>query len=308
MNVHTESFSFSGEKELLRFLGDLPIAPQEKLGLIAGHFMLMYDDRRDELVPMIHQDSDNPRVVRFSKLMAGDFPIRSFALGCKLQKQYASEGADSQIVLIVNDHIFTSPGWHKQNLPDFESGAALRHNYYRKKYPLPQSYFKMLKAADLSTEVVLSNDNSRRTPQNILPKKTRLFSEQTLRNSFDKSTRYKLRILRGFREDTIPGSKSRLLFTANGEMACLADGTSCGCSGELIEFLRELAARGFTRIVFFVPSECWLAAGVGFSAFLHLPKSHNKALSSICAISGLGGMSSTDGDESSISVIAYQRA
>ena len=57
---------------------------QKNIAVVAGHYMLMYDDLADALVPMVYQDSRNPRVVVLSKQMAGEFPLSSFEHGLRL--------------------------------------------------------------------------------------------------------------------------------------------------------------------------------------------------------------------------------
>lgn len=292
MNYSATKQKFVSEEALLAHLSALPFLSSDRVGIVAGHYMLMYDDQADALVPMIYQDTSNPRVYDFSRKMAGTFPLRTFMLGLQIKKIYAARAIPTQVSLIVNDHIFQTAGWSSQNLCSKQSTGDLRHNYYRQRYPLPKSFFKVLQSAGLTSEVILDNNNSTRTPADILPKNTRLFSEQALRNHFDQRTRLELRKLPIFAEVREPGGKSTLMFVRDNASSsiCLTENGDCGCSGELIEFFIRIAARKWTSLIFFVPDECQLPASAGIQAFLHLPEQYRDIIASIYLVSGMGGM------------------
>ena len=287
---------FASENDLLTFLGGLPFASGEQVGIIAGHFMLMYDDEANGLVPMVYQDATNPKVKELSQKMAGDFPLRTFKLGVNLVKYYQSKEIASKLALIVNDHIFQTEGWSLQNLKDKNHAGDLRHDFYRQKYPLPKSFFAELRSAGLETDVIIDNNNAARTPTDILPKTTRLFSEQGLRNYFDQNTRLELRKSPMFTEVQQNGTKSKLMFGGDSvnHDVCLTEGGDCGCSGELIEFFVRLSARSLKQLIFFVPYECRTAAAAGVKAFLHTPKQFRGDLSAVYVVHGLGGMGISD--------------
>lgn len=292
MNYSATKQKFVSEEALLAHLIALPFSPADRVGVVAGHYMLMYDDQADALVPMIYQDTSNPRVDELSRKMAGNFPLRTFMLGLRIQQIYAARAIPTQVPLIVNDHVFQTAGWFSQNLCTKQSAGDLRHNYYRQRHPLPKSFFKALQSAGLTSEVLLSNNNAGRTPADTLPKNTRLFSEQALRNHFDQNTRMELRKLPIFSEVRDSGGKSKLMFVGdNAESAiCLTENGDCGCSGELIEFFIRIANRKLTSLIFFVPDECQLPASAGIQAFLHLPEQYRDMISSICLVCGMGGV------------------
>lgn len=295
MTYSSEKRRLDSEQELIEYLGKLPFVSGEQVGIVAGHFMLMYDDQADRLVPMVYQDATNPKVELLSKEMAGDFPLRTFKLGLSLVKSYQGKSIFPKLVLIVNDHIFQTEGWSTQGLKDKDKAGSLRQSFYRQKYPLPKSFFREIKEAGLSTEIILENNNAGRI-SDILPKTTRLFSEQALRNYFDQYRRNELRRLPLFTEVTRAGTKSKLLFkaTREGPDVCLAEDGECGCSGELIEFFIRLAAKSFKQIIFFVPDECKIAVDVGIRAFLHTPSEYTSDLKSVYVVHGLGGMGIND--------------
>lgn len=292
LNYSATKTKFTNEDELLAHLGALEFSPEDRVGLVAGHFMLMYDDQADALVPMLYQDTANPRVAELSRKMAGDFPLRTFQLGVEIQQAYAARSIPSQLTLIVNDHIFQTPGWASQNLCSKQTAGELRHDYYRQKHPLPTAFFRTLQSKGLTSEVILDNHRAGRTPADILPKNTRLFSETALRNHFDQNTRLELRQLPIFSEVRENNGKSRLMFVGDNAIPaiCLTEDGECGCSGELIEYFIRLAARKLNRLIFFVPDECQLPANAGIQAFLHTPEQYRGTVSSIHVVSGMGGM------------------
>jgi hypothetical protein len=283
---------FASENELLAFLGELTFSPGEQLGIIAGHFMLMYDDQADRLAPMIYQEATNPRVLGLSQKMAGEFPLKTFKLGVQLAKDFRGKQIASKLALIVNDHAFQTDGWSPQNLKDRRRAGQLRHEFYRQKYPLPRSFFAELGKAGFGTDIVLDNNNPNRTPSDILPKTIRLFSEQALRNYFDQHTRHELRKSPMFTEVQRNGTKSKLMFVGDSgaQSVCLTEDGACGCSGELIEFFVRLSEKSLTALVFFVPDECRLAVEVGVKAFLHTPPHFRADLLRVYVVHGLGGV------------------
>lgn len=307
MTYSVQKRRFTSENDLLTFLGSLPFAPGEHVGIVAGHFMLMYDDQADRLVPMVHQDATNPKVKELSHKMAGDFPLRTFKLGVNLVKHYQSKEIASKLALIVNDHIFQTDGWSLQNLKDKNRVGDLRHDFYRQKYPLPKSFFAELRSAGLQTDAVGDNNNAARTPADILPKTTRLFSEQALRNYFDQNTRLELRKSPMFTEVQQSGTKSKLMFVGDsaGHAVCLTEDGACGCSGELIEFFVRLSGKSANTLIFFVPDECKLLVEAGVKAFLHTPPSCRRHLSRVYMVHGLGGMGIINAANTLIQVTAH---
>jgi hypothetical protein len=264
------------------------------VAVVAGHFMLMYDDLAETLVPMVYRDSDNPRVVALSREMAGDFPVRTFQHGVTLAQGLRSTGHEARIALLVNDHIFQTNGWRPQNLDDHSRARNLRHAYYRRRQPVPSSYLRHLAKMNLTVDqVLLDNNSSVRSRTDTIPKMSLLFSEQTMRGVFQKETCRELVNFPGFTVKKAGGVTS-LHFREPGaaNLMCLADEQGCGCSGEIVEFLVTLSQRGFNAVTIYVPHECWDAARAGVVASLHLPVSIREHLSRVILIGGFGGVAS----------------
>jgi hypothetical protein len=293
MNYSVQKLRFASENDLLSFLGGLPFVPGEQVGIIAGHFMLMYDDEANGLVPMVHQDATNPRVRKFSNEMAGDFPLKTFKLGVNLVKNYQSKEIASKLALIVNDHIFQTDGWSPQNLKDKTQTGELRRMFYRTEASFPPSFRKELtnNGCD-SKEILLTNIHTRKDDEGILPPDSFCFSETALRRRFDRATRPHLAKLATFVEKRLPGGSKKLYFRpeSNATEFCLTENGECGCGGEIIELLIQLAQQSLAGLILFIPTECMKAVVVGVNAFFELPAEMRGSLRSMVVVDGFGGM------------------
>lgn len=293
MSYSVKKPRFVSESDLLSFLGGLPFAPGEQVGIIAGHFMLMYDDQADRLVPMVHQDATNPRVKSFSNEMAGDFPLKTFNLGVRLAKEYRGKNIAPKLALIVNDHIFQTEGWSPQNLKDKTRTGDLRRIFYRAESSFPPSFRKELTDNDWNTkDILLTNTHTRKDDEGILPPDSFCFSETALRRRFDKATRPRLAKLATFIEKRLPGGSKKLYFRpeSNATEFCLTENGECGCGGEIIELLIQLGQQSLAGLILFIPSECIKAVVVGVNAFFDLPTEMRGSLRSMVVVDGFGGM------------------
>lgn len=295
MNTRSHD-TFETESSLLNgLLGQ--IQPGRKVAIVAGHFMLMYDDVKSQLVPMIWQDTDNEKVASFSQKMAGDFPVRSFAFGVLLRQKLLQRNSEneSRLTLLVNDHIYQTPHWNAftPTLKPLEH-RALRKKFYRQKYPLPPSYREILGLPKSAAQWFVDNSNANRSRNDILPKRTFYFSEQALRNRFDKYTRDYLRLDPAFIEAPSLDRPQRLLFLnpSHQQEQCLTEDGSCGCSGEVIEFLMALIRKGYETVIFIVPDECRLPAMAGIEAAVYHQAGPRRLPLETFALFGFGGLGS----------------
>lgn len=269
---------------------------QHNIAVVAGHYMLMYDDTADALVPMVYQDSTNPRVTAFSKEMAGNFPVSSFKHGVGLTKQLQAKSKFARVALIVNDHSFLTNGWKAQNLTNSHDSLHLRRAYYRGISPIPRSFHSILADHEITLDNTLIDNNlPTRKSTDTVPRTSWLFSEHLLRRRFQQKTSHKLRAITGF---TVikNGTAQELHFhdPLNSNLVCLSDEEGCGCSGEIVEFLLLLAQKGMDSAVFYLPSECSEASHVGFISFLHSTPEIRKKLNKIIVVDGFGGMAHSD--------------
>ena len=285
---------FRSEDELLNYLTNAGLQSEGAVAIVAGHFMLAYDDQQRRLVPMVRQDTKHPWVRHFSENMAHDFPLRSFQLGLQVHQRLKCADRASGLVLLVNDHIFQTEAWHEQNLPaepkDF--AANLRHEFYRSNWALPDSFAKAIRelASDSGEDVFLRNDNPQRTKTDIIPKHSIFFSEQALHRRFDEKTRHKLIGDAHFKHIEAASGKYRVYFQEDdySPQVCLIDEDGCGCSGEVVELLLRLQERGVSTVLFFSPQECASPVHAGAKATSYIVGRQSKRLS-VITITGLGG-------------------
>lgn len=292
VNYSVQKRRFASENDLLSFLGGLPFAPGEQVGIVAGHFMLMYDEA-ERLVPMVHQDARNPKVKELSQKMAGDFPLRTFKLGVNLVKNYQIKEIASKLALIVNDHVFQTDGWSLQNLKDKTRTGDLRREFYRGELACPSSFRKELADNGWNIkDILLTNTHTRRDDDGILPSDSFCFSETVLRRRFDRATRPELTKLETFVEKQLPGGLKKLYFRPESKPTefCLTENGDCGCGGEIVELLIQLGRRSLAGLILFIPSECMKGVVVGGNAFFDLPAPMRGSLCSIAVVDGFGGM------------------
>ena len=288
------SAAFENEEDLTNHLLS-KIGSDRKVAIVGGHFMLMCDEQRQALVPMIWQDAGNPQISHFSQKMAGDFPVKSFAFGAHLREHllFSFPESDPKLALLVNDHIYQTPPWMPYT-PELDGlkHRSLKKAFYRQRYPLPPSFRKILGCPQNAASFFVDNSNLDRTRNDILPKKTYFFSEQQLRNRFDKYTRDYLRLDPAFVEAPASEKSRRLLFVnpTRPHELCLTEEGSCGCSGEVIEFLMSLLRRGYNTIVFLIPDECRNAAMAGIEATIYYQAGPRRLQLEVFALFGFGGM------------------
>lgn len=303
-----KSETFNDESSLLDFLESQVPGDGTKTALMAGHYMLMYDEDKDRLVPMVWQDATNPTVEKASKDMAGDFPLRSFKYGLDLWQKGQKQDSHVEIVLLINDHQFQSSHFRANYDQPKGRGGELRKEYYRRSDNFPQSFRRLLSERGLEkSTVLLSNNDSDRDVHfdehdaTILSPESVFFSEQHLRRRFDRNTRKKLsndpcfeinRLSRGGYELFYhpEGSSSRLCLTDPTKDEEESTETDCGCSGEVIQFLIKLSEEGFTNTIMFVPSECEQAVKNGVQAALYVLDRYYDSAMKVITVAGIGGM------------------
>jgi hypothetical protein len=310
-----ESSTFKDESSLLGFLESRVSGDGTKTALMAGHYMLMYDEDQNQLIPMVWQDATNPTVEKASKDMAGDFPLRSFKYGLDLWKKGQEQNSHVEIVLLINDHQFQSSYFRNNYDQPKGRGGELRKEYYRRSNNFPQSFRRLLSERGLEkSTVMLSNNDADRDDHfnehdaTILPPESVFFSEQHLRRRFDRRTRKELskdpcfeinRLSRGCYDlFYLPeGSPNRLCLTDPTKDEEDSTETDCGCSGEVIQFLIELNKRGFTNAILFVPTECARAVNSGVQAALYTVDRYHNSQMKVATVTGIGGMGSFDSRE-----------
>lgn len=288
--LSAEKYNQKTEAELLKLLSNV-VSSKSKVAIVGGHYMLFYDLQKDELVPLIKQNLQKENQKEFAELFTGNFPEKSIKFSADLLIELKRKKVVSKLVFIVNDHKFQSKNF-QPNITDAIAGRTgeLRKNYYNKNR-LPGYYEKLLAERHLLVKDYVQHYyvKSKQKEDNVL--KTGLFfSEQRLRNKFEKNLKEKLTKEGKIRKVKNSGAVEVYYNGFINEDVCLTENGGCGCSGEVMEFLYELSALGYTDVFFFVPNECVEAANNGFKVVADTIT----APISIYSIYGMGGMGVKD--------------
>jgi len=249
-------FEFTDREDLCATLIGLADSFVGKTAIFAGHYMVVYRHKENRLVPLLKSvvDSDPAasNLEREYTALIGDFPEASFELALKLVASCPS--AERRIVLLVNDHYFKviQPG-----VPSGMALARLKYNYYRSN-SVPKALETILLRYPNIGPVFERNDAQRST-ENTLPSRTVFFSENVLRNRFERLRKPWILTQPGFRWSGGIYGGMRLVYSSprSARQVCLLDNRDgCGCSGAMIELLLQLWESGTTNLVLFIPDEC----------------------------------------------------
>lgn len=283
----TERYSPNTESDLLKKLSESVIG-KNKVVIVGGHYMLLYDKATDALRPVISQELDTEGQKKFAEQNAGNFPVRSFRYSLELYKIFQGRKVESGLVLLINDHKFQSSNFQPDVVATVNGrGGELRKNYFNKNI-IPGCYAEILELEKVSKEIFLiDNSNNQRQSSDLLPKQSWFYSEQKLRNRFDDFIKPELMKKGNIRQDVI-GNKVELYFESpnHSNDFCLTESGSCACSAEVIEFISNLLNRGMNEIIFFVPNECAVPVDNGVMAALNIRAKQGKVLT----VSNFGGM------------------
>ncbi|MCO7597506.1 MULTISPECIES: LPD16 domain-containing protein [Pseudomonas] len=153
-----EIFVFS-EAELLTKIHDF--VENEKfhdLHIMAGHFMLFYDNQKNKLVPGIFEDINSTPLKEKIRSRIGIFPSYSWHLGVQLAEHHISKNQKSaNLLLLIND-------W--QYVPDKESNYDYRAEFYSSFTELPPTYISRLQSSNIvSTKNIIARDSPNKFPQ-----------------------------------------------------------------------------------------------------------------------------------------------
>lgn len=285
-----ETHRFNDSSEMMDYLKTIrPSVQGDPIGIVGGHFMLLYDKKEDCLKPVIHQDLEDPKLKNFAKLMAEDFPVNSFEYSLELIKNHKNNNIQSKIILVVNDHIFQSNSYQigiEEKI--YNRGGVLRKRFYHTHTDIPKVFKDMLNEKSLGSDVIHRNIKKSLEKNSTQPKETYFFSEKYFRNRFEDKTEKKLR-----KHDQLVTSINekgeREIFYKNnrGSDICLTENGDCGCSLEVVEFIKQLININYNTVIFFVPKECEKAVNLGVEVVLNITYKKNKSNISVFTITGL---------------------
>lgn len=282
----------ASEEAMMAYLKNLqPINPKGPIAIVGGHYMLFYDKHEDCLKPLVYQDLTNEKHIEFAKLMAGDFPVRTFNYSVELIKHFRSKGINAGNVFIINDHKFQSMDFQPNILNLVKNrGGDLRSKYYRGKNAFPGSFQNLIEQQGFKNvrDVVFDNDDFDRNRGSILPRKTIFHSEQFLRRQFDRIRKKKFVNNKHFffRQN---GLTEELFFGDNHKEVCLTEHGSCGCSLEVMEFMFKLMENKLNTVILFIPSECINQVNNGIELSLKFIKEVVEKDVEAIVVTGIGG-------------------
>lgn len=289
----TENYTFRNDIELQDFLLN-SITKDKKVAIVGGHYLLFYDQDSDSLKPLISKDLTKRSQIEFAEMFTGFFPEKSIYSSIKLLNRLKQKEIFSKQVFIVNDHKFQGKNF-QTDINGYIKGrtGVLRKKYYANNQ-IPSYFLEEFKKNKISiaNDIQYYNIDDMQKQDNLL-KSGYFFSEQRLRNKFEKNLKEKLFVKGEIVKVEDSGAVEIFYSGFKNQNICLTENGGCGCSGEVMEFIYELSELGYSDIVFFVPDECVEAANNGFSVIANIL---NKPLC-IYSVFGIGGfgVSKTNG-------------
>lgn len=264
------------------------------MAVMAGHFILAYDEQEDRLVPLIAEDLEPGRLHDLARDRVGQFPSRSFALGLDLVA--ALPDSEAKVALLVNDHKLKDVTFHpfgRHQINNSDHLSSLRREFYRRMgIQLPKHYRQILRAHKSKHDVIYEHRRAGRAGLgDITPPRSSYYSEQQLRNRFDNNSKHRHRKRPGF--EYTPGTKDsmyRLVYrpSFDGQPRCMTEFGTCGCLGEVVEFIERLnSAHRVQSLILIAPDEC--VGPVRDAAVVCVDGL--RVAKSIAVVSGLGGES-----------------
>lgn len=141
--------------------------------LMAGHFALVFDDKKGKLVPGVFQDIDDKKKKKSVKEnpYMGYFPLETWKMGIRLAAFAKEKGKNVKVAILAND-------WQWIPKAEFGEKNTLRDDFY-KNSEFPKSFKKELEKNGLDESVMLPFKTQDGKINNKL-----FFSEQRLRKRF----------------------------------------------------------------------------------------------------------------------------
>jgi len=251
MNSKTVVVRTGSAEELLAAKAAAIATSNERLSILAGHFLLIYQHESRKLLPLIRGEFSDMDTEEPLLILARDFPEMTFTKGLDLLLSIGEN--KGRILLLVDDESVR----FLQKLPDEVKLSELRRAFFHQSLGPPLSLSREIAQRHLSPLDVLE-PNSIRRASSILPSNSWLFSEHILRVRFRRKIRKKLSEMEGFRFREDPLTTS-LFFerTENTDSSCLVEGGGEEtCSGTALALMDILRARAYRHFVWFLPSGC----------------------------------------------------
>ncbi|QHN50454.1 hypothetical protein EPB69_15590 [Geobacillus stearothermophilus] len=244
----------SSENELLNLIyKELDDTDQKELVIMAGHFMLFFDEEKGSLTPGIIEEQNTELMRQRIARRVGIFPTYTWKLGVDIGKKYAKQFEDIKYLLLIND-------WQYVPTQDV-SASELRKNFYDTYTEIPSSFLSTLLDNGFTSENILSSR-----------KNSLFFPETWLKYRFQKSAS-KL-VKEGKLEKKVLNDRenqSEVSFVdENGNYRTLISCGVTGCAGEITEMISEVHKAGYRLLLIFAPGECYQPVQTGVEIALNL--------------------------------------
>ena len=234
----------------------------KKTVIVGGHYLLIYNSILDKLVPAILEENNDITTKDISKILVGNFPVQSYEFAVQFVVNKIQKNETAKISLLVNDHLFQSKSLQFLNQKKISNWGGYKEDYY-KNANIPDIYYDILKQHDLNPDNIFLNNTLKKS----IYYHPNLFSETSLRKKFTKSLKKSLILLDSFYTKQISNFSSELFFVGDNKASiCLTEDGSCGCSGEIMQFVKEINTYKYESLVILVPQECYSSVCIGIQA------------------------------------------
>lgn len=260
---------FNSEEEFIDFV--VENNKERDLVILGGHYLLLYNDIDSCLEPAILEENRHIHLKQTSQILAGNFPLRSFELSAKIKKRRSEV---SKVALLVNDHYFQSSSFNLLSEDRLNGNWGSYRAEYFANSVIPDAYLQSLAKYNLDVATTILQNQGAKNSTNYHP---HIFSETYLRKKFDKKLKSELSYLDNFYLQNSKNDGSELIYKGGiDNLTCITQNGSCGCSGEVMQFITEVFNLSFTNITMLVPQECYQSVCTGVEAYIDYLKSLGK--------------------------------
>jgi hypothetical protein len=262
VNLCNGHIEFRTDEELIESILSLSESWSGKTVVMAGHHLVVYRRSTKKLVPLATSQAYGSEGTLEEKGLVGrvgDFAEHTFDLGGQLLGAMIARGQNARLSLLINDHQFRVL---QEDLPNDED---LRKSFYHSLDPLPEFLMNRW-TLDFPIEELMDGNHRERSEDSPLPSRSFVYSETSLRKRFARTRKQQLASIQRFACEGDSGLVYR--FSDTEHLSLVADSGFCGCAGDLVEYLLELADMGAENVILFTPVECRSAVDPGIRCIM----------------------------------------
>ncbi len=148
--MNLEKQIVSKQEELITLIGGaIGNKPNSLTIICAGHFLLIPDETKQNLIPAIFASNNNEPYYAFAKQMVGIFPQYTFEVAAKAIKANKGNKSKSIISLLINDWQLVPEDKYRISLSE---PNIYRKSFYNSFQALPEEYSRLLGENGLSLD------------------------------------------------------------------------------------------------------------------------------------------------------------